>query len=502
MAATLFVSLPLTSLSQTTFNIRWHYDAPTVGINVWENDNGLFIQGAHLDSSDLGISFGYLNKRDLNGDDLGTTFFGSTNEQYGYTRGENTAHGDSIIVLTQCELMDTSRAAVLWFDPDGELFRKRFYKSPYAELDGDEFGTFHDIGGIKVNDLNGSVLFCFGPSNDVTGNDVYFYSINSDGDILWTFPIATELGYEDCFSFELIAGDAIANVNQSGDGENFNRIYRFDSLGQPIDTTEVSIDFGIVWDQLSDENGITCASARSFWPFGNQALVFQMDEDGELNWELLLGEDFYFFQEFKQIFPTNDGNYVLMGRYYDSDPEDPDANGDENWYGWLIKISPDGQLIWDRKFSSISSVMDHHTFQDMKPTSDGGYMMCGTVTDNWISETQITPHQQAWLIKTDEHGCVVPGCHVGVEGYEKQQHFLFGPNPVSGILNVYLSDVTLTNDAMVFIYDMTGIVVESFAVRNRDVTYMLDVSGLAAASYVITLESGGRILQSETLIVK
>lgn len=494
------VAATLVSSGQSTFNIRWHYNAPTIGMNVWENENGFFVHGVHLDSTS-GNSIGFLNQRSLDGSDVQTSNFGSMDEQYLDWWGENTLYGDTTVVLTLSEIQDTTAAALLWIDPEGEIIRKKFFKSPYAELSGDAFGTFLNIGDVEIDETNDRILICHGASNDMTGNDVFFHSLNPVGEVIWTAEIATELGYESCFSFEVDDGICKAMVTQSGQELTVNRIYELNVEGDQISTTDVDLDFGFAWDQISDSNGITCGSMRSFWPLGNQALIFQIDEQGQSNWEILLGEDFYFQQEFNQIEATNDGNYVLMGRYFDQDPSDPEINGEDNWYGWLVKVSPMGDLLWERKFTSITSIDDFHTLHDMKPTSDGGYVMCGAVFDNWVSESQMTPYQQAWLIKTDEYGCVVPGCHVGVEEYENPKRFLFGPNPVSGMLNVYLKDVLLANDAKIFIYDMTGIVVESFAVRNGDVTYMLDVSELASANYVIALESGGRVLQSEKLTV-
>lgn len=65
------------------------------------------------------------------------------------------------------------------------------------------------------------------------------------------------------------------------------------------------------------------------------------------------------------------------------------------------------------------------------PTSDGGLVMTGLAKQGEFDPQPFLASM--WLLKVDEHGCVVPGCQtVGVSEYaaDLNKYFSLWPNPV------------------------------------------------------------------------
>ena len=152
----------------------------------------------------------------------------------------------------------------------------------------------------------------------------------------------------------------------------------------------------------------------------------------------------------------------------------------------------------------------------MKATSDGGYIMVGEATDqtgasaNW---QPTLPRQQAWILKVDACGCLVPGCDgervamsCGCEPDlfpEVPEYFLVGPNPASNSLHIYYGDQPQTkNENLEFrVHDMTGRLIQSFSPKDVHTTYITDVSHWARGNYILSLFAGKDLLQQKKILV-
>ncbi len=71
----------------------------------------------------------------------------------------------------------------------------------------------------------------------------------------------------------------------------------------------------------------------------------------------------------------------------------------------LIKYRPNGDRIWQRKYSYHNDSLLGYIY-DMKQTADGGFVLCGESDDNYHYYGNTT--QQAWVIKVDSNGCLGP----------------------------------------------------------------------------------------------
>jgi len=80
---------------------------------------------------------------------------------------------------------------------------------------------------------------------------------------------------------------------------------------------------------------------------------------------------------------TSDGGYAAVSTHGDSDPEI-----------CLVRLDYDGSFLWSKTFTGLGGT---HEARDIKQTSDGGFIICGTLTST-------TQYEMAYLIKTNASG--------------------------------------------------------------------------------------------------
>ena len=112
-------------------------------------------------------------------------------------------------------------------------------------------------------------------------------------------------------------------------------------------------------------------------------LLIKTDGYGNLLWMKTLSKK----QDGKpnHIEETSDGGYILIGTTFGSD-------GDI----WLVKTDRDGNIVWDKILGTPSEEEGYCVHQ----TSDGGYILCGATAGYSNS-------MDAWLVKTDKDGNIV-----------------------------------------------------------------------------------------------
>lgn len=92
-----------------------------------------------------------------------------------------------------------------------------------------------------------------------------------------------------------------------------------------------------------------------------------------------------------QAVRTIDGNYVIGASGFDVDLDAIIQEGD--LYFSLLKLDPNGDKIWEKKYSSnIIAGVHNMSFSSLRTTVDGGFIMAGRAD------------MDAVLIKTDAHG--------------------------------------------------------------------------------------------------
>lgn len=149
-------------------------------------------------------------------------------------------------------------------------------------------------------------------------------------------------------------------------------------------------DFIIAGGSDSTDTDITNnKGAYDFW-------VIRISANGDLVWEKSFGGDE--IDEAKAILKANDGNIVIAGDTRSNNQDVSGTNGAADI--WLIKISPEGDLIWEKTYGGTSFDVS----RDLQLTQDGGLLLAGSSrsSDGDVSENK--GQNDAWVIKVDSDG--------------------------------------------------------------------------------------------------
>jgi len=177
---------------------------------------------------------------------------------------------------------------------------------------------------------------------------------------------------------------------------------------------------------------------------------------------------------------------VQPGRYY--------KDGVAGIYGYVIKVSSDGELLWERvhhhpdAFDKDSQAGVRGILYSIKPTPDGGYIAAGETNTN-------DNYQDFWVIKMDEEGCIGTPCDLQEAILAQEeiafqngiQSFKVFPNPASDLLNLSFSFPVL-EEAVVQLVDQSGkVVLHQFISNTSNVS--LDLSAISSGIYFVSVQS-------------
>ncbi|MFK7757326.1 MAG: T9SS type A sorting domain-containing protein [Flavobacteriales bacterium] len=298
-------------------------------------------------------------------------------------------------------------------------------------------------------------------------------------------------------------------LRESGVSSRFIELSDSGQLISLVENNLVNTTHDLVWSQnYSQFIGVGAGVSEDGFLSGR---IFKMNTEGSVIWDTVIGEgyDISFQNQFYKVVKSNDGSgYVAGGtkKVFHPEEEQNDEIGLHLSQGWLVKVDEDGNVLWDRTYHYIDTPFEEHTLNDLKATTDGGYIFCGESRD-YDSDLEFSegPPQQGWLVKVDEHGCLVEGCHLTdnisvLEQDGELEYFKAGPIPAGQFLNIYQSAT-----AHLSIYQLinsNGQVLEEFPSMSKGTTLMLDVSNYASGSYQLVLKRGNKIFQSKKILIE
>jgi hypothetical protein len=509
---TFFLCVPWTS-AQQTYNYRLDFDRPTLSVlsSIEVTDSCFYACGVASDSLppfQLGSIFARLS---FEGEVIWYKTLVDTIEYFGTWYNTMEKINESFIVSGT--YFDTLGRAdlLIKYDADGDTLFTRKYRSPY--LPESDFialissqKSLNDDGYYMVSNL----------SNTINSNtDTYLKKVDSLGQLEWgtiygenenSESVGTILLEED----KIFIGGNIHNINFDN-----NDYFSRGLLVQMNDEGEVEWEYETLEGELrnlisdilkADDGGYLLASGKGVevvsTPTNSQLLwqpyVFKLDADRNFEWGVDIRDSFPSTTNgiTKMIKVSDDSGYVVAGRSFRPNPA-------ENGYdimGLIAKISKEGDSLWTRRYNYVQSRSDDHVFYDLEETPDGGFVMVGQAVDFFQPEP---PAQRAWIVKVDQHGCLVPGCHLispTVELQEANFEIKIYPNPATDYLNVYFQHPRLRGTAYFSLVDAKGKVVLEFQSRHEDITHMIPVIGLATGTYWLRCQVGTEVLTKEVLV--
>ena len=231
-------------------------------------------------------------------------------------------------------------------------------------------------------------------------------------------------------------------------------------------------------------------------------LIFKLDADRNVVWSTQLrGSDVPGGggTELTEMVEAPDGSgYVASAIVLELAPGWPNGYFTSS----LMKVSPEGDSLWARRYTWFDGEFVAPEVFDMKATPDGGYVLVGfTVNQYNVVTNPIVP---AWIMKVDSFGCLIPGCHLPNATEEKEAvappSLTIYPNPVGDLLNFQVRGEPLAKYATFRVVSMEGKVMRETGQVNVQATVTVPVAGWPAGTYFLQCLENGAVICSEKFV--
>lgn len=498
---------------QTTFNLRDRYgfEACTLA-SIIPTDSCYYVTGIIADTIFPYKTGTIFVKLDLEGNPLLIKTLKSVGKTYETWYNSLTLLDDGNLFVTGYSIDSMLKTILIKYNVNGDTLFVKEFQSPY--FPSNDFIVPRG-GSVVLQDGGVAILNYLGKGvGNYTDADFYIIRTDSSGTILWDKIYATPL-WERPESLKatpdgkMIAGGILTNQGTNVQNYTFQcHIFQVDTLGKKEWSYTSPLSSGLrdaANDMLLlDDGSIIVASGighEQYHPSVSEVYfdryVFKLNPQHEIEWELTFADPtITLLTGTSNLVGLSDGSgYILAGRVH-SAPEQP--SGYSATKGWLAKISPDGDSIWTRSYSYPMAPPSRHIVYDLKETPDGGLILCGQSRD-WNNYPQ-----QGWLLKLDQHGCLVPGCHlsdvVEEEAVDERIHLSIYPNPARDYLNFYLRTPSPVREASFRIINAAGVMVSKFKSDMPDVTYIVPVWDWPSGVYFLQYLEEGQVRTSQKFI--
>lgn len=487
----ILLSISFSAISaQITFNHRYDFDSlSNIITGILPTDSCYYAIGIIADSVNMAAPGNIFIKFDLNGEVLFEKRYTSPIKTYEFWRGglKENYKGELIAVG---HTIDTMRHGIMIkYNTEGDTISTRQYLSPNFNLTSDPFWVSNDF----VNTSDSGYILVAKIDNSIA-KDITVFKLDSLGNTIWAETYGTS--YSDIPRNILQNDEGYIIGGLSWDQQEYYRNYIF----------QIDQEGNVLWEYLSHLEDKKLAAYDILLSSDNEMIIattfiksatlnnskatggiYKMDYDFNISWEAeiretLPGNPNYFRN---LIHLESEDSYVGLGEI-----TNPKRSA------WITKISSEGDSLWSRTYTypNLSNSATHRV-NDFQPTFDGGFLICGeTRADNNIN-------QRGWLLKLDEYGCLVPGCHIvdNVISLEKDIEVKIYPNPTSDYLNIFVRGALKKGIAR--IVNLEGKVMDTFEVKGSDSTFITSVSHLAKGIYFLQIfDTNKRIATLEFVI--
>lgn len=159
---------------------------------------------------------------------------------------------------------------------------------------------------------------------------------------------------------------------------------------------------------------------------------------------------------------------------------------DLSQYLMLAKFDLQGNILWKRLFSNWYASNRAYSLTAL----DDGFLICGDSKDS----THEKGDSDAWLIKTDTNGCIIPGCNAKdnvVQIIHPEKVFTVYPNPAQNEINVETNldkgnyqNIKLSK---FYVYNLQGQILLT-KIPNNQYADKIETNNLANGTYLVVIE--------------
>ena len=340
------------------------------------------------------------------------------------------------------------------------------------------FNNYVNAGIIKQ--INDSSLIVLGRVKVANDYDLALINTDLQGNERWR-TIFGETGKGDYgFAIEYVNDKILVGGQTFYTGQIAHpHIFEFNNSGQLLfDTIYTQFDNGgeIMYTAL---HGLYQFCSRNNYPTSVYPILLKINPDYSIQWH----KEFFKNEQFVapgNVTMSNDGIITIAGTYK--------VNGLNA--GLFFQTNQNGDSL-------ITKLIDHipgelAQFQDIRPTSDGGYIMAG--------ETD-APTQDSWIVKVNEWGCDELPCTVSVaEEPENDKGELFCyPNPSNGLGTLKGSFKNAGSNNEIKVFNSLGQLVFSKSFTNKE--FEMEVNLPNSGLYLVNLYQGGLLVESLKWVV-
>lgn len=267
----------------------------------------------------------------------------------------------------------------------------------------------------------------------------------------------------------------IAGSSYSGDGGAFDTISGWYAK---MDTSG-----NLIWERFLDKDTITKSQFVQVFKLDNYIFLFGGNDASRPN-----SQDTS--QSYTSIYRINPSNGLInsynrflynpeklgvwvdmyesssSGMYGIGGYETKEGTNNYTQYLMFLKLDNNGNLKWRRQFKQWYK--DNRAYS-LTAIPDG-FIICADGKDT----THTTGFTDAWIIKTDTNGCVIPGCHLldGVtEVMDPKNYVQVYPNPAENKVTIDFRDPNHTLIEQVEILNANGQCLESHSVNNCQASF-------------------------------
>ncbi len=485
------------------------YEGNDRGVGISEMEDALLLTSGSICNTTTGC-FGII-KTDLDGNEQWTVRFNNLPNRISAPISDpiKKENGNYVIGSTiwNSNSDDAARVYLMEFDSQNTLvWRQEYGISTYGR-------------GVKKMDDGGFLLYGMKWNGSIKKR--YYVKTDSLGNMEWerTLPLVEGSDSDNVGDMELLEDGNILQMigTQStmvADGKtlllmdsdlNTIRSKNLNQLNWPINAAgniaRKKIDGGYVVPLYVD--------TISNLEFAADAHVL-LGLDSLFNIEWVLPFPAYGIKPIYNIIIAENGDIIGCGtdNTFKADAE-PDVTLNA---GWLFRISPEGELLWERQYYIEEHLAWNGAFDlaDVIEISDGRIAATGVRMDH---RDNGTIDGNVWLLIVDENGCLTPDCEEqailitateepleGGLGKFKEVFFKLSPNPASDNVSIDFYN-TLRQRGQMSIYSASGRLLYKKRLDKGIRNHQIDVTDFPKGIYVVSYESIGHVLQKEQLIV-
>ncbi len=532
MQRIIFIILSYCCVSSTwaqinTFNKRFHFDMPAVILtSVFATDSCYYATGVVVDSIPPNRRGNTFIKFDLEGNPLFIKSLFSTEQTYETFFPNLKPTPDSNFVVAGYSFTNTQMLGLLIkYNTNGDTIFTTVYEDPFDYPNHeyyrvDELAVTNDhkyiTGGsaIRVQGIDDIVITTINQNGAIEKIESHI-THNFTSSVRKLIPLPDK-GY--------IVGGQVDNFSLSfWDFYSEDYIFKIDSSGTQewrYYSPEGDLMLGVQDMILETDGSLIVASlyGEEIQPAPDnpsdiffQTYIYKLNSQRQRVWETFIRENTWhqYRQLRKLIKCTDESGYIVVGGVFENSEEElVNPNVEIHDWGMMAKISPTGDSLWHRYHYIPLDDQNQHEIYDIKETADGGFIMCGlSLQASFGGGTSdgTGAFQQGWLVKVDEHGCLVPGCHLpdAVDTPSDAIRLQIYPNPTTDFLNIFLKTKERSKDGQFRVVDINGREVKTFEPKDvAEITYSLPVYDMAKGIYFLQYSEGNDLRYTEKFIVQ